>query len=346
MRIGILGLEFSGKKSLFSLLTGIKNINYSQQKDLLGVVDVPDERVDFLAKKYNSLKKTYAKIEFYLLPPIKKDSQETKKVLTEIKEVDMLAIVLRQFSNPEIFHPLGRIDFQSDYEIIKNELIFADLFLIETRLERLEKQLLKNKTDQAVKEKDVLLKLKDALEKGIFLNKVDLDKDSFRYIQSLTLLTIKPIFAIINCDDDKLNYEFSLKDQTPCLNISVKIEQEIQDLPETEKKDFLASLGLEESSLNRVIKFAYNFGNLISFLTAGEKESRSWTIKKGTNAQTAAGVIHSDIERGFIRAEVIHFDDFKKAGSESEARKFGFYRLEGKEYIVKDGDIIFFRFNV
>jgi GTP-binding protein YchF len=346
MKIGILGLEFSGKKSLFSLLTGIKNINYSQQKELLGVVDVPDERVDFLAQKFNSAKKTYTKIEFYLLPSIKKDSQETKKVLTEIKEVDMLAVLLRQFSNTEVFHPLQRINFQEDFNIIKNELIFADLFLIETRLERIEKQMLKNKTDQIVKEKDVLLKLKVSLEKGIFLNRINIDKESFRYIQSLTLLTIKPIFAIINCDDDKLSQEFNLQDGTKSLNISVKIEQEIQDLSETEKKDFLASLGLEESSLNRVIKFAYNYGNLISFLTAGEKESRSWTIKKGTNAQTAAGVIHSDIERGFIRAEVIHFDDFKKAGSESEAKKFGFYRLEGKDYIVKDGDIIFFRFNV
>ena len=191
-----------------------------------------------------------------------------------------------------------------------------------------------------------MLKLKDSLEKGILLNQVNIDKDSFRYIQSFTLLTTKPIFAIINCDDDKLTQDFTLKDGTKCLNISVKIEQEIQDLAENEKKDFLASLGLAESSLNRVIKFAYNFGNLISFLTAGEKEARSWTIKNGTNAQTAAGVIHTDIERGFIRAEVIHFDDFKKAGSESEAKKFGFYRLEGKEYIVKDGDIIFFRFNV
>ncbi len=346
MKIGILGLEFSGKKSLFSLLTGIKNINYSQQKDLIGVVDVPDERVNFLAQKYNSEKKTFTKIEFYLLPSIKKNSQENKKLIDEIKEVDMIAILLRQFSNPEVFHPLEKVDYKNDYDIIKNELIFADLFLIETRIDRIEKQIVRNKTEQIVKEKNVLLKLKEALEKGIFLSKENLDKDAIKIIQNLNFITIKPIFAIINCDEDKLSQKFCLPDNVNCLNISVKIEQEIQELSETEKQEFLVSLNLTESSLNRLIKFAYNFGNLISFLTAGEKETRSWTIKKGTNAQNAAGTIHSDIERGFIRAEVIHFDDFKKAGSESEAKKLGFYRLEGKEYIVKDGDIIFFRFNV
>lgn len=343
MKIGILGLEFSGKKSLFSLLTGVKEFH---NREIVGVVDVPDERVDFLAQVYKSQKKTFTKIEFYLLPPIKQDSQETKKTLTEIKEVDMLAILLREFSAVEVPHPLGEVNFLRDYEIIKNELIFADLFLIETRLERVEKQILKSKTDALVKEKEVLLKLKDVLEKGNYLNTIQLDKESFKFIQSLTLLTTKPIFVIVNCDEDKLKEKFLLPDNTMSLNISVKIEQEIQELEEKEKREFLSSLGLQESSLNRLIKFAYSFGNLISFLTAGEKESRSWTIKKGTTAQQAAGVIHSDIEKGFIRAEVISFEDFKKAGSEQEAKKLGIYRLEGKDYIVQDGDIIFFRFNV
>ncbi|MHB9155451.1 MAG: DUF933 domain-containing protein [Endomicrobiales bacterium] len=346
MNVGIIGLEYAGKKSLFSLLTGIKGEGYARGKEEIGVIDVPDERIDHLARYYKTEKKVYSKIEFHLIPSLKKEAEEKSKALIEAREVDMFAIVLRQFSDESVFHPLGTVDVLRDYAAVKDELIFADLYLVETRLERLEKQLKSKKTDLQVKERDLMLKLRDWLEKSVFLNAVPLDADSARLIRSLPFLTLKPIFVVVNVDEDKLGAGFSFPDGVKSINIAIKIESEIQQLDENGRKEFLETLGLKETSLNRLIQFAYRYGDLISFITAGVQESHSWTIKNGATAHKAAGVIHSDIEKGFIRAEIISYDDFVKAGSEAEAKKLGLYRLEGKEYIVKDGDIIEFRFNI
>ncbi len=346
MKVGIIGFEFAGKKSLFSLLTGIKKDSHLLVKKELGTVNVPDERMEYLAKYYATEKKTYSKIEFNLMPSLRNDSEADKEVLLAAKEVDMFCIVVRQFSDENVFHPLGKIDPARDYNKIKDELLFADLFLVETRLERIISQSKTKKASDNNIDKDLMLRLKEALEKGVFLSALKLEGDSLKIAEGLNFLTLKPIFAVVNCDEDKLTQKFELQEGVRSINISIKIETEIQMLDEKSKIEFLSALSLNESSLNRLIKFSYEFGNLISFLTAGPKEVHSWTIEKGTNAHESAGAIHSDIEKGFIRAEVINFEDFKKAGSENKARESGFYKLEGKDYIVKDGDIMDFRFNV
>ncbi len=344
LKVGLIGLEFAGKKSLFSLLTGKEESSHSVMKEEVATVNVPDERIEKLEKFYNSKKKIYSQIEFHLIPSIKKESKDTQKALTEAKEADMFGLVIRAFKDENVFHPYNDINPTRDYEIIKNELIFADLFLIETRLERLEKQMRTRKEEHLIKEKDLLLRFKQELENSKYLNEVELREDEAKIVRGFQFLTLKPIFTIINCDDTDLKKDFNIDDNT--INISTKIEAEISQLEETERKEFLDDLGIDDTSLNRLIKFTYNYGSLISYFTAGEKEIHSWQIKKGTNAVKAAGVIHSDFEKGFIRAEVIAYDDLMKAGSEAEAKKQGLYRLEGKEYIVKDGDIIIFRFNL
>ncbi len=346
LKVGLIGLEFAGKKSLFSLLTGKEESQHSLTKEEVAAVNVPDERIEKLEKFYNSRKKVYSQLEFHLIPSIKKESKETQKALTEAKEVDMFGIVIRAFKDENVFHPYNSIDSKRDYEIIKNELIFADLFLVETRLERLEKQLRTKKEDYLLKEKEILLRFKEELENNNYLNKVELREDEAKIVRGFQFLTLKPIFIIINCDDSDIHKKFDVDSDISTINISTKIEAEILQLEENERKEFLEDLNLEDTSLNRLIKFTYDYGNLISYFTAGEKEIHSWQIKKGTTAVKAAGVIHSDFEKGFIRAEVISYDDLMRAGSEAEAKKQGLYRLEGKEYIVQDGDIIIFRFNL
>ena len=346
MKVGIVGLEFAGKKTLFSLMTGIRKEGYSAGKEDIGVVDVPDGRIEELAKYYNPKKKTFTKIEFNLLPPVKKGSDEKSNVIAQSKDVDMFAVVVRDFKDDNVFHPDGGIDPVRDYNVIKDEFLISDLMIVETRLERLQKQLKTKSTDQGLKEKSLMEKLKESLENGIFIKNMELDPESLKTVNTFSFVTTKPIFAVVNCDENGISKEFKFPDGVRSINISAKMEAEIQELDDAAKKEFLASMGIEETSLNRLIKFAYGYGNLISFLTAGADEVRSWTITKGSTAQKAAGAIHSDIEKGFIRAEVVAFDDFKKSGSEAEAKKLGLYRLEGKEYTVKDGDIIEFRFNV
>lgn len=343
MKVGIVGFEYAGKKSLFSLLTGIKDETSSKK---VGVVHVPDERIDSLAAFYTSKKKVYSQIEFNLLPSIKKGSDDNKKVLMDAKLMDMFAVVVRQFPDENVFHPSGSVDALRDYEDLKNEFIFADLYLVETRIDRIDKELRAEKKDLLVKEKEILEVFRKHLEGGLYLNSVAVEEDKMKLVRSLSFLTMKPIFAVVNCDESKVNDEFKFPDNVKAITVSVKIESEIQQLDENTKKEFMGTLGLKEPSLNRLIKFAYSYGDLITFFTAGDKDSHAWTIKKGTPALRAAGAIHTDIEKGFIRAEIVHYDDLIRAGSEAEAKRQGLYRLEGKEYIIKDGDITVFRFNI
>lgn len=338
MKVGIIGLESSGKKSLFRLLTG--------GDGEIGTVNVPDERVKALTEMHQSKKTVFSQIEFDLISSIKKDSEETKKALMEAREVDMFAMVIRQFTDPNVFHPLEAIDLKRDLNILREEMLLTDMLLIETRIKKIDKLLKARSEGILQREKELLLKMKAFLDEGKFLVNMDINLEEELIVRGFKLLTLMPVFIIINCDEDKLKDDFGLSDIFPSMNMSVKIESEIQQLDETERKEFLDSLGLEDSGLNRMIKFAYGFGDLIAFLTTAETETHSWTIKNGYTARKSAGTIHTDFEKGFIRAEVIHYDDLIKAGSESEAKKQGLYRLEGKEYIVKDGDVILFRFNV
>lgn len=347
MKVGIIGLEFSGKKSLWTLLTGIKHDSSALDKKEVGVVNVPDARVGFLSQFYKSKKTIYSQIEFNLIPSIKKDSELTRKALIEAREVDMFCVVIRQFCNENVCHPFEQIDIQRDFNVVRSELMFADLLLVENRLEKIEKQLTAGKKDILLKEKELQHRLKESLEAGMFLSDIELNEEEKRIIKGFHLLTLKPIFIIVNCDEARVNESFKFLEKVKTMNISVNIENEIcQFADEKERNEFLDSLGLKESSLDRLIKFAYNYGDLISFFTASEKDIHSWTIKNGTVANQAAGTIHSDFEKGFIRAEIFNFEDLKKAGSETEVKKRGLCRLEGKDYIVKDGDIILFRFNV
>ncbi len=346
MKIGLVGLENAGKTTLFNLLTGIKGESHHTGSSEIGVVNVPDERLDFIYNVYKPAKKVYTHIEFYKVPSITKESEETKKALLSVKEADIIALVIRKFKDENIYHPLGNIDMKRDFNIIIDELILADLYIIETRLERIETQLKSRKEETLLKEKELMLKLKEQLEKNQMLNTIQFSEQEQKILRGYNFLTLKPIFAIINCDEEDLQKEFELPLNIKKINISIKIESELIALNESERQEYLNLLGVNEPGINRLIKISYSCGNLITFFTINEKEARSWAIKKGTTALKAAGVIHSDFEKGFIRAEVIHFDDFKKAGSEQEARKQGLYRLEGKDYIVQDGDIIKFRFNV
>jgi ribosome-binding ATPase len=343
MKVGIVGMEYAGKKSLFSLLTGVKDENLMRK---VGTVNVPDERVDSLSDFYKSKKKVYSQIEFNMVPSIKKSSDDTKKTLADAKLMDMFGLVVRQFKDENVFHPDGKPDVLRDYDTVKNELIFADLYLVETRLDRIDKELRSEKKDLLLKEKEILESFKASLEKGLYLNSLKIEEEKMKIVRSLNFLTMKPIFVIVNCDEGKVNEEFAFQDGVKSITVSAKIENEIQQLDENSKKEFLGALGLKEPSLNRLIKFAYSYGSLITFFTAGEKDSHAWTVKQGTPALRAAGAIHTDIEKGFIRAEIVHYDDLIRAGSEAEAKRQGLYRLEGKEYIIKDGDIAVFRFNI
>lgn len=346
MKAGIIGFEFAGKKSLFSLLTGIPVEAHGKGKENVGVIDVPDERVDKLVEFYKAPKKVYSKMEFHLLPPVKKEAEDTRKALVEAATSDLFAIVVRQFSDPNVFHPNGSVDPVRDYNSIKDELVLADLYLVETRIERIDKQQKGKKEEQLIREKDVLLKLRAALENGLYMSTVKLEEHEQKAIRGLNFLTLKPVFVVVNCDEDKLGSTFAFPDGARSVNISVKIENEILSLSEAERREFLDSLGLKEQPKNRLIKFAYELADLIAFFTAGPKESHSWTIARGTTALKAAGTIHSDLEKGFIRAEVIHCTDLLNAGSEAKARAQGLYKLHGKEYVVNEGDIIEIRFNI
>jgi hypothetical protein len=350
MKVGITGLEYSGRKSLFALLAA-SNKEGSAARSEVVTVNVPDERIDFLADFYKAPKIVYSKIEFLLLGNGAAAGGQAREdgspvFSKDAAAIDMFGIVVRQFSDPSVFHPLETIDPVRDYSKIKDELVLSDLMIAETRLDRIEKQLRLKDDAQLLREKAALEKAKASLESGACLNRLVLSEEEKKAISTLPFMSVKPIFVIVNCDEASVSNDFHFPDGVKSINISVKIEHEIQLLPQEERTEFLKSLGLKETSLGRIIKFAYSYGDLISFITAGPKESHSWTIKNGSTSLKAAGTIHSDLEKGFIRAEVIGFEDLKNAGSEAEAKKQALYKLHGKDYIIRDGDIIEIRFNI
>jgi len=345
MKVGIIGFEYAGRRSLFSLLTGIPYQTVCRQEGCVGAVSVPDQRVDRLAQMYASRKKTYTQVVFSLLPPVRVDSAENRAAIAEARDVDLFAIVVRSFTDASVFHPRGTVDPVRDFEGVRSEMLFADLYLAETRLERIAKQERVKPGEVNQLEKKTLLQFKEHLEGGGMLNTLTVDEAALRSVRSLQFLTLRPVFVVINSDEgDTTATPMPGGVHTICM--PVKIEAEIQQLPEHERREFMDSLGITESSLDRLVRFAYQAGDLQTFITAGEKETRSWTIRRGATALEAAGTIHSDFEKGFIRAEVVAFDDLIAAGSETEAKKRGLYRLEGRDYVVRDGDVMLFRFNV
>ncbi len=359
MKVAIIGLSNSGKTTVFNALTG-QNLEtpvypVTTGEPHIGVVKVPDSRLDRLSEIFKPKKTTYATIEYIdYIGLTKGDMEQNRKVFDLIKDVDAIVHVVRTFENASVIHPMGNIDHLRDVETIELELIFGDLEFVEKRLDRMEHAVKQGKKPDE-SEKKLLLKCKEKLEKEIDLRHVEFNDEEQKAMKPLQFLSTKPEVMVLNIGESDLHSENVKKIQSSILtrypSLSVltmcgKIEMEIAQLSTDDAKLFLDDLRIEEPVSNKLIRICYDILGFISFFTYAGDEVRAWTITKGTNAQKAAGKVHSDIERGFIRAEVTSFDDFTAAGSIHALREKGLLRLEGKTYEVRDGDIINFRFNV
>lgn len=364
LEVGIVGLPNVGKSTLFNAITkaGAEAANYPfcTIEPNVGVVAVPDERLAVLTKMYNSKKTTPASVRFVDIAGLVKGASKGEglgnKFLEHIRQVDAVAHVVRCFEDENITHVDNTIDPLRDIETIQTELCLADLDIVERRLEKLTK-ILKSGNKDAKVENEILQKVKDALNEGKTARSLDLTDEELFTIRETNLLTLKPTLYIANVSEDEVSgaeknphvakvKKLAESEGTQVVTICAKVESEIAELDDDEAKEFLADLGLENSGLDRLIHAAFDLLGLMTFLTSGADECRAWTIKKGTTAVKAAGKIHSDIERGFIRAEIVNYDDLVKLGSVNAAREKGLVRLEGKDYIMQDGDVTYFRFNV
>ncbi|MDO4492530.1 MAG: redox-regulated ATPase YchF [Clostridia bacterium] len=363
MKLGVVGLPNVGKSTLFNAITqaGAQAANYPfcTIEPNVGIVAVPDERLDVLRDMYQPKKYTPATIEFVDIAGLVRGASRGEglgnKFLSHIREVDAVVHVVRCFDDENIVHVDGSVDPARDMETIGLELIFADLETVEKRLERSSK-LLRTGDKKLAQEVALLNRMKPHLEAGKPIRTLEADEEEQLMIRNMFLLTSKPVIYVANVSEDdvgqepnayvKALYEGAKAEGSEAITVCAKLEEDISEMTPEEKKEFLAELGIPESGLDQLVKACYRLLGLISFLTAGSDEVRAWTIKRGDKAPQAAGKIHTDFERGFIRAEIVPFDTLKELGSMTACKEKGLVRSEGKEYVMQDGDVTLFRFNV
>lgn len=357
MKIGMIGLPQVGKKTLFELLTNHKPSEKEvvSGKPIKGVADIKDDRFDKLVTMYKPAKEVRARIDIELLPKIEKDTIAKGDIFADINELDAICHVVRVFKDDSIYHAEGSVDPKRDIDFVNAEFILHDLIFIEKRLERLDQKIKQIKEDAAIKERELLRKMKEHLDKTLPLRLLDLSHDDKKLISSYPFVTRKEMMLVLNVSENDVKnpslVDAMRKELAPLridvMQVSAKVESEIAGLEsEEERKEFLSSLGISEPAINLLTRLCIKTLSLISFFTVGQDEVRQWLVRSGSSAPEAAGVIHTDLQKGFIRAEVMKYSDLMAAGSEEKVKEAGKFYVKGKDYIVEDGDIINIRFNV